>query len=69
MLRIKIPQKTSYNYVEITILNQQGKKVMFMGQAIKNGQVEIPVEQLTSGKYLLQINAGGETIMHRIVKL
>lgn len=69
MLRIKMPQKPSYNYVEITILNQQGKRVMFMGQTIKNGQVEIPVETLALGQYLLQISAGGETIMRRIVKL
>ncbi|OJJ22075.1 hypothetical protein BKI52_08530 [marine bacterium AO1-C] len=69
MLRIKITEKVAHNYVEITVLNHQGKKVLLMGQAIKNGQVELPIDQLKSGKYLLQINIGGETIVRRIVKL
>ncbi|OJJ22077.1 hypothetical protein BKI52_08540 [marine bacterium AO1-C] len=69
MLKIKITGKISYNYAEITVLNQQGKKVLLMGQKINNGQVEIPVDQLTSGEYLLHITIAGETIVRRIVKL
>ncbi|HAS40729.1 MAG TPA: hypothetical protein DCS93_09635 [Microscillaceae bacterium] len=68
-LRIKITGKTTHNYVEIAVLNQQGKKVLLMGKAIHNGAVEIPVDQLQAGKYLLQMNIGEETIVHRIVKL
>ena len=69
MLRIKITQKVSYNYVEITLSNHQGKKVLLMGKAIKNGQIEIPVAQLAAGEYLLHISTGGETIVRRFVKL
>ena len=69
MLRIKIAEKTLHNYVEIVFLNQQGKKVLMMGKPIVNGQVEIPVDQLNSGEYLLQMSIGGETVVRRIVKL
>ena len=69
MLRVKITENGSYNYVEITMLNKEGKKVLLMGQAINNGQVEIPVDQLKAGEYLLQINTGGQTVVRRIVKI
>ncbi|OJJ22079.1 hypothetical protein BKI52_08550 [marine bacterium AO1-C] len=69
MLKVNIAGKASHNYVEIVILNQQGKKVLLMGKAINNGQVEIPVDQLQTGKYLLQMTIGEETIIRRIVKL
>ncbi|HAS40725.1 MAG TPA: hypothetical protein DCS93_09615 [Microscillaceae bacterium] len=69
MIKIKVTGKNSRNYVEVIVLNQQGKKVLLMGQSIKNGQIEIPIDQLKAGEYILQMNIGEETIIRRIVKI
>ena len=69
MLKIKITQPAAASYAEITLLNHQGKKVLLMGKMIRNGELEIPVEQLNAGEYLLQISTGGKTIVRRVTKL
>jgi hypothetical protein len=68
MLRIKLNGKQLHDYAEISVLNHQGKRVLLMGQRLKNGEVEIPVQKLKAGSYLLQMTVGEETFTHRIVK-
>ncbi len=68
MLRIKFNGKQLHDYAEVKVLNHQGKRVLLMGQGMKNGVVEIPVQGLKAGCYLLKITVGEETFTHRIVK-
>lgn len=68
MLRIKLNGKQLHDYAEIRVLNHQGKRVLLMGQRMKNGEVEIPVQKLKAGSYLLQMTVGEETFVHRFIK-
>jgi ribosomal protein L21E len=69
VLRMEVKGKTNGTQVTIVILNNQGNEVLSTSKSLLNGQLELPIQELAAGQYLIKIHIGDEVILRRIVKL
>jgi 5-hydroxyisourate hydrolase-like protein (transthyretin family) len=66
---MEVKGKTNGTQVTIVILNNQGNEVLSTSKSLLNGQLELPIQELAAGQYLIKIHIGDEVILRRIVKL
>ncbi|OJJ19842.1 hypothetical protein BKI52_15280 [marine bacterium AO1-C] len=67
VLQLKLEGKVA-NKVEVTIYNMLGNQVLHSNQKLQNGEMNLNLEHLPSGQYILKIKTGEEILSRKILK-
>ncbi|MBK7428575.1 MAG: T9SS type A sorting domain-containing protein [Saprospiraceae bacterium] len=65
---LNVNVETSVNSLELRLFDQLGRSIYHSTQAAEAGVINIPVSNLSSGLYYLQVNADGVKETHKLVR-